>query len=375
LVELLVVIAIIGVLIALLLPAVQAAREAARRMQCSNNLKQIGLGLLNYEDSYQSFPPQCGPTATQYQPSFFMSLLPYIEQTAIYDKYKSQPSINISTVTASMDVYHKASIPSFLCPSDGFGYQKPEHAVGMLNYRVCIGDYAPTMDTGAGMLRGIAGGISGTANSATSLAVITDGTSNTLGLSEHCISENMANPRQGVAFQVSGVFGSITITTLDGTATKSDWILRPDLCLTAVQGNEIKTANRMERQMRPSSAPLFQAGSHGATWTDGRSVFTVFSTCLPPNSVSCSAQTNSGDNIQRPHQARGLFPPTSNHVGGVNCSFVDGSIHFISETIHCGDTTAPGSNTTGYKSYMIGPSVYGVFGALGTPQSGETSSF
>jgi prepilin-type processing-associated H-X9-DG protein len=69
-----------------------------------------------------------------------------------------------------------------------------------------------------------------------------------------------------------------------------------------------------------------------------------------------------------------LFPPTSNHTGGVNCTFVDGSVHFISETINCGDTTAPGSNPTGYKSYMIGPSVYGVFGALGTPQGGEPAS-
>ncbi|MDR1268173.1 MAG: DUF1559 domain-containing protein [Planctomycetaceae bacterium] len=375
LVELLVVIAIIGVLIALLLPAVQAAREAARRMQCSNNLKQLALGMLNYEDSQRSFPPQCGPP-DYYQPTFFMSLLSYIEQTAVYDKYKSQPNIGAYTVTASMDAYHKTSIPSFLCPSDGFGYQKPEHAVGMLNYRVCSGDYASASDPGAGMLRGISGGRSGQPNSATSLAVITDGTSNTLGLSEHCISGNMASPRSGVAFLVSGVFGSITITTMnEGTVTKSDWILRPDLCLTAVQGNEIKVANQMELQMRPSSAPLFQIGSHGATWTDGRSIFMVFSTCLPPNSVSCSAQNNSSDNRQRPHQARGLFPPTSNHTGGVNCSFVDGSVHFISETINCGDTTAPGSDPTGYKNYMTGKSVYGVFGALGTPQGGETSSF
>jgi hypothetical protein len=54
---------------------------------------------------------------------------------------------------------------------------------------------------------------------------------------------------------------------------------------------------------------------------------------------------------------------------------VDGSVHFISETINCGDTTAPGSDPTGYKNYMTGKSVYGVFGALGTPQGGETSSF
>ena len=86
LVELLVVIAIIGILIAMLLPAVQAAREAARRMQCSNNLKQMGLGMHNYASANKDFFPT-GNTGEMYRwkPGLFSLLLPYIEHQALYD--------------------------------------------------------------------------------------------------------------------------------------------------------------------------------------------------------------------------------------------------------------------------------------------------
>jgi prepilin-type N-terminal cleavage/methylation domain-containing protein len=101
LVELLVVIAIIGVLIALLLPAVQAAREAARRMQCSNNLKQIGLGVHNFHDVQNGIPPfQVGATFNDPTPrsfSFFGLLYPYIEQTALYDLIENGKSTDEST--------------------------------------------------------------------------------------------------------------------------------------------------------------------------------------------------------------------------------------------------------------------------------------
>ena len=93
LVELLVVIAIIGILVGLLLPAVQAAREAARRMQCSNNMKQIGLGVHNFESSYKKLPAagQCGSTGSTTTPYMIHStatqLLPFIEQMAVYNLF------------------------------------------------------------------------------------------------------------------------------------------------------------------------------------------------------------------------------------------------------------------------------------------------
>jgi len=91
LVELLVVIAIIGILVALLLPAVQAAREAARRAQCSNNLKQMGLAAHNYHDTFRSFPPGAitdGPCCSaKSRVNWAIALLPYMEQTSLYDEY------------------------------------------------------------------------------------------------------------------------------------------------------------------------------------------------------------------------------------------------------------------------------------------------
>lgn len=116
LIELLVVIAIIGGLIALLLPAVQAAREAARRMQCVNNLKQLGLATMNYNDVHGALPPNSGfdpPLA----PDFAMKprLLPFLEQTAAYNA----ANMSLSSRDAANWTINVIQIASFLCPSDG----------------------------------------------------------------------------------------------------------------------------------------------------------------------------------------------------------------------------------------------------------------
>src|ERR1043165_1856410 len=89
-VELLVVIAIIGVLVALLLPAVQTARESARRMQCTNNIKQIGLGVANYESTHRAMPP--GNYHSVFG-SWLVWLLPFVEQQALRDRYSNEGMI------------------------------------------------------------------------------------------------------------------------------------------------------------------------------------------------------------------------------------------------------------------------------------------
>jgi prepilin-type N-terminal cleavage/methylation domain-containing protein len=114
LVELLVVIAIIGVMVGLLLPAVQSAREAARRMQCGNRLKQLGLALHNYESSFKSLPPsRIEITTPVFQAGWQSMILPFIEQTALYDNYDrklswfAQQNVPVST----------QSVSDFVCPS------------------------------------------------------------------------------------------------------------------------------------------------------------------------------------------------------------------------------------------------------------------
>ncbi len=102
LIELLVVITIIGILIALLLPAVQEAREAARRVQCSNNIKQLGLACLHYHNTQQIFPPamfvpSSPNTTTQWGPNWVIMILPYCEQTALYNSFNLKAPISDST--------------------------------------------------------------------------------------------------------------------------------------------------------------------------------------------------------------------------------------------------------------------------------------
>jgi prepilin-type N-terminal cleavage/methylation domain-containing protein/prepilin-type processing-associated H-X9-DG protein len=124
LVELLVVIAIIGILVALLLPAVQAAREAARRMQCSNNCKQIGLALHNYHDTFKSFPmswyidiPGLSPGKSQFNGEpWGVSILPFIEQQPLHDQYNHNVLASDQTSPANVAVI-QTKLSAYVCPS------------------------------------------------------------------------------------------------------------------------------------------------------------------------------------------------------------------------------------------------------------------
>jgi prepilin-type N-terminal cleavage/methylation domain-containing protein/prepilin-type processing-associated H-X9-DG protein len=191
LIELLVVIAIIGILIALLLPAVQAAREAARRTSCTNNLKQIGLALHNYEGSYGAFPPaSTGPSSTSaptppYRHGWVAMTLQWIEQTNVRQEYNFNANWydppNANVILIPLTVYH--------CPSADFGRtatsKSPAFGVrtaaawdyASVNVSSYVPGYAGTAN--AGRRKGVMNDREGS-----HIADITDGTSNTLMVSE-----------------------------------------------------------------------------------------------------------------------------------------------------------------------------------------------
>ncbi|NLX57446.1 MAG: DUF1559 domain-containing protein [Planctomycetaceae bacterium] len=194
LVELLVVIAIIGVLVALLLPAVQAAREAARRMSCSNNAKQIGLALHNYHDTFKKFPKiiwgypdipaneRGGELPQAYHHTWVTGLLPFMEQQNLYDR------INFRT-WAWGQPHVGTLVPGLRCPSDNMWTTSAEtHGIAWTNYAGSEGyHWWTTAFIGAPPLPRRSGDVSGLfapGKKWRSLASIVDGTSNTVIIAE-----------------------------------------------------------------------------------------------------------------------------------------------------------------------------------------------
>jgi prepilin-type N-terminal cleavage/methylation domain-containing protein len=201
LVELLVVIAIIGVLVALLLPAVQAAREAARRMKCQNNLKQFGLAMHSYHDTYGRMPaayyriwPPVTGSSTFGTPGWGWGtmILPRIEQQALFEQ--------MSVMTLSLDGSAATKIPAqtpltvFRCPSDtGKKNNSNRWEYATSNYVAVFGSLYDQASVGqpvvAGSVPGAATGVFGP-NSGTRIAEISDGTSNTVLITEMCYGPN-----------------------------------------------------------------------------------------------------------------------------------------------------------------------------------------
>jgi prepilin-type N-terminal cleavage/methylation domain-containing protein/prepilin-type processing-associated H-X9-DG protein len=358
LVELLVVIAIIGILVGLLLPAVQAAREAARRMQCSNNLKQIALGCLNYESAYKRLPArQTGSgTIAQFQQRYALnatySILPYCEQGPLYEslnQFQREPWTNAAIPGTTFQPYLQR-IPFLECPSDA-GEEEPTNPArtrGLTSYAYCTGDdyaasqtYTPAEERNnpaQALLkvpirhRGIFG-----RGDYTRLSEITDGTSNTLFVSER--SRPHTPNSKGAVYLIAGDVASFV----------------PLTCRPVWNG-----------RMYVDGSQIFTADTHpGYRALAGNAFFAGFTTILPPNSAVCMI----GMGAASPHWFPGIWSPTSEHTGGVQAAFADGSVRFISDTIDSGNlgVVAPTVNSGGM-------SPYGVWGALGTKSGGEVNS-
>lgn len=303
LIELLVVIAIIAILIALLLPAVQQAREAARRTQCRNNLKQIGLALLNYESNHSCFPP--GQLGFPKVFSALAQLLPYVDQANLKNLIDFDdnplPFGLPAPDGANNAVAAKSKVPLFVCPSDRGAILTNDY--GVTNYAGNAG----SGEVDDGNLTGADGIIF--AMSKVRIASITDGTSNTAAFSESLLG--------------NGTNGS-TMTDSDRQVLEfSMGDFDHDDCHDGVNGT--------------------WSGLRGAKWINGHYGDTMYNHHHTPNSEKwdCGNQWHN----KAATAARSL------HAGGVMLLLCDGSARFVSENIHAptweGLSTRAGSEIIG----------------------------
>ncbi len=339
LIELLVVIAIIAVLIALLLPAVQAAREAARRSQCTNNLKQITLAIANYIGVNETTPLHQFRYASENGAkngnsgcfTWYVGLLPFMEQMPMYNACNFVYTTEWADVTPGAGPSHTVyftSVNSFLCPSDGVRNTNVPN-VGNFSYVANSGHprniLMPGDQKNGGNVPALTGIISmskmyqgqywcstaakdATANVNVTLAMISDGTSNTAALSESLINEGQGNsrdPRRNLNY------------------TNSALVEKTDVPAIAV----------VQDGMAAGAAVNWQDWSQykGLTWAYSDAWERhVYAHVFPPNGPNITTYYT---NTFRCQEGDSAMNPTGNHPGGTNVSFMDGSVRFIKNSV------------------------------------------
>ena len=329
LIELLVVIAIIAVLIALLLPAVQSAREAARRSQCTNNLKQLGLAVMNFESTNSQFPPGYGPTPLYNvplypRPTAIVQVLPFLENANTYSAFNFQFNLNGIFNNTTNDANYTGGIQvvsAYNCPSDpsssklgGFvGYNSYFGSVGATScpeigttalvqeansalrgaFNVTLDYSAPTTINGQPNpnYQAVQGKVT--------IAQITDGTSNSALFSETLHSTAVAN----TAAEVPAT-SYLNVFTAPGTYSTSSYL--PGCQNASSSGTRLKY--RGQEYYRALSPVAF------------------YSHTITPNSTNYDC-ANSAFSC-------GHIAARSNHPGGVNLGLCDGSVRFLKSTVN-----------------------------------------
>jgi len=410
LVELLVVIAIIGILAGLLLPAIQQAREAARRMSCSSNIRQFGIALLNYEYSYKLLPasaagfglgnPRAGTGALNANNntalnnavanfSGLVGMLPMMEQQALYNKIDSGfiQRINTPPVDQPVGPYGQRTAVTFYWPWDP-NYSPARTQIGFFRCPSDPGRMNPSSATATARNNyafnygdGIAGLDSGDLNNETTrgpfqraqqrtLASITDGTSNTIMFGEISTVSSSNVPANGSA-QNPQIQGRAIGVALFPVETINMIDIRD--CKGRARGGIYPTA------AGSTAGPTFQTSS-GVQWLRQGLPWSGFSTIIGPNGASCF--TGAGG-----LGAAAIRTAGSYHFGGAHVVTFDNSIKFIPNEVDTTNTT-PGllpaayTNPTAPGRAVVGtvwiqtenwnsPSPFGVWGALGTRGSGD----
>jgi prepilin-type N-terminal cleavage/methylation domain-containing protein/prepilin-type processing-associated H-X9-DG protein len=318
LIELLVVIAIIAILIGLLVPAVQKVREAAARIQCSNNLHQIAIGLHNYHDVYKVFPRGKGPNYVATVPgaaayarwSVHAQMLPFVEQDNLFKSI----DFNFPPETPGM-----AGAVPFMPPYQNPGRVNATQCRTRIGMFLCPSDPAPPVDDflggtnylgnlGAQFLCDLSEQLSSTiapaenANgifyylSAVRLTDITDGTTNTALFSEKLRGNGSPNPRT-------------------------------DMLVMSNQGTIDATYNTCSG-LGAGALPL--TSKQGASWVMGEMCCTTYNHVSPPNTKTCAGTPFPGNMANMAMQV----PPSSNHTGGVNMALCDGSVRYVTNSIN-----------------------------------------
>jgi prepilin-type N-terminal cleavage/methylation domain-containing protein len=300
LVELLVVIAIIGILVALLLPAVQSAREAARRMQCQNNLKQLALAVLNYENAKKSFPPsmQWNPgdapsSSDNFRPNWIILILPYCEQQTLYNAF----DMTVPLSDSKNRLQRGTELAFVKCPSDGLTRVKFKGTTSGEGDNWARGSYGANVMNGPltsleywedTKRRGVMG-----CNTAVEIGGITDGLTNTLMIGELRAGLSDIDRRGTWAMGTSGAsalvwFGSTGDANGPNAANDS--------------ADDIEGCSTLRSTLTPEK------------------MLAERMTCWEP----CDSWQATTRSI---------------HRGGVYTAFCDGSIHYVSDTVQTGDNS------------------------------------
>lgn len=315
LIELLVVIAIIGLLVALLLPAVHSAREAARRSQCTNNLKQMGLALHEYHDALGSFPlgksvanAEIGEVSGWGDWGAQALILPFLEQGPLYNTINFEWSSRRITAKAVNSTAFNVRLKVYLCPSDRGAFRNNN----CNSYRGSVGTTVTQYFTRS---TGVFG-----REVSYSIDDVTDGMSNTLAYSEALVGgqTRVNNNRANSITAVTAIATGQSIDAFSVGLQKTQAMLK--ICSDA---------------MRDAGGPNYPNVSAlgGSRWGWGEMAVSLFNTIVPPNSPDhpwnscrkdcpdCGPDTSQYSNAQ------------SNHTGGVNALYADGSVRFVKNGI------------------------------------------
>jgi len=333
LVELLVVIAIIGILVALLLPAVQAARAAARRLQCTNNLKQWGLALHNYHDVFQSFPMTNAqnylPNVQGFSPQ--ARLLPFVEQVNLQSQLDfAQPAFtgpfNALVPNPLFAATFAMPLPVAICPSDPAPILNPSAGGSMysgINYMVSFGS-----GTGANYdLRWRTDGVV-YENFGAKFADILDGTSNTVFMSETVRSVgpdfNLPAgvlpkfPYQATLNGSAGVNSARQAVQGLASSGGGGWTNGPS---GVIENPNLATIWPLKTTWRGAASAALRG--RGTSWAHSGAVSTLTNGYLTPNSRIPDVVIH----------FTGFFAPRSYHPGGAIVTMGDGSVRFLPNTI------------------------------------------